>query len=120
MPNPFTDDEVESIREIIGLGTSSAEATELDSKCSALNGAQVTRTKRDIARWDVIAYGTTRQRGGIKGNDFSLERDRLLITNRVRERMNYPQVESLDDPDSIGMVRLSLGGGSWCGDENSR
>src|SRR6267142_2272571 len=96
MANPFTEDETESIREIVGLGTSSSETSELDGKLSACNGAQVTRTKRDITKWDAIAYGTTKSKGGMKGTDFNIDRDRLLITNRVRVRLNYPKIESIE------------------------
>jgi hypothetical protein len=115
----FTELEQETIREIIGgIGTSTVEETELADKLAALNDAQADRTREDIVEYNKKRFGTTRVKGGIKGTDFNIERERLLITNRIRERLNYPRISEAIDSSDIGIV--SFRGASWtspCGED---
>lgn len=113
----FTDEEVEDVREIIGLGTSSSEQTELEDKLSALNDAQAAATRRDVTAFGNIRYGTTKVKGGIKGTDYNVERDRLEIANKIRRRLNYPTIASATDPNDIALSTIRVPGWSTSGEE---
>lgn len=109
----FTQTEVEHVRRIVRMGTSVGENEELTEKLAALNDGQATTTREDIIAWNRIKYGTTKVKGGIKGTNYDMERERLFITNEMRLRLNYPLIASAADPDEIAMVSISTRG--WVG-----
>lgn len=110
----FSDTEVEYVREICHISNKSDFIASLAQKLDALNAAQVTATQRDISKWEAIEYGTERSKGGIKGTDYSTERNRDQITNKVRERLGYDPLPSTSGTDnSLGI--LSVGFPSWIG-----
>lgn len=111
----FTDEEVEYSREIIRVANTTSNQAELVNKLDSLNAAQVIACQRDIEKWKSIEYGTEKSKGGIKGTDYSTERNRFHIRNKYRERLGY---DPLPEPLEIGEMGLfsmgisSFGSGS--------
>lgn len=97
----WTDEEKEQVREICAIPNSTGNYAELVARLALLTDAQATITRRDIAQWVLIEYGTTKAKGGLKGADYDQERERLQITNKVRSRLNYPKLADTLDPDAI-------------------
>lgn len=118
----FDESEIESIREIIQVNTNANTLQDLSSRLTALNEAQADACRKDIGSWNKIADGTVKSRGGIKGTDFDIERDRLHITNKMRLRLNYPRISGNIDRGEMGVGWMK--GTSWAGglieDEFSR
>ncbi len=105
----FTYDEKESVRRIVGgLGTTTVEVANLSDKLDALTDAQAVSVRADIIAFNKIKYGTVRVKGGGKGQDFDIARDRFFITNSVRQLLNYPIIASADDPNEIVLTTLRL------------
>jgi hypothetical protein len=113
----FTDAEVETVREIVDLPSSSL--SELAAKLAVLNTAGENATRADIAQWSKIRYGGTRVQGGIKGTDYDIERDRTILANKVRRRLNMELLPQTLGSNDIGIVSLNIGwiSGGECADE---
>lgn len=118
----FTDAEVEYAREAARIPNSSDRIAVLVEKLDALNSAQVIAVQRDLDEWKLIEYGTESSKGGIKGTDYSAQRNRDYITNKLRERLDYPPLQSTIAPEDLAIFSMGLinwaGGGE--GDEYSR
>jgi hypothetical protein len=119
----FSDSEFEYVREICHISSKSDLVSVLSGKLNALNAAQVISVQRDIDEWKKIEYGTEKSKGGIKGTDYDKERNRNQITNKMRERLDYPALPSTST-DSSGIGYLAIGLPSWfgggCDDEFSQ
>jgi hypothetical protein len=108
----FTDVEVEYVREIAHLPNRSDAVAALVQKLDVLNSAQVVAVQRDIAKWEAIEYGTEKSKGGIKGTDYDVQRNRDQITDKMRSRLDYPALpSSTSNPDAFGY--FALGTPSW-------
>lgn len=117
LTTPFIDTEIETVREIVRIPNNSGNWADLSSRLNVnLNDAQATFTRSDITAWNKIKYGTTKSRGGIKGTDFDIERDRMLITNRVRERLHYATLAMPTDERDLTTLTLRMP--SWSADES--
>ncbi len=99
----FDQYEIEDARVAIGIGTSESEMAELEAKLLDLNDAQADYHRKDILAFQEIQYGTTAVYGGYKGTDFSTDRDRTLIVNRIRQRLNYPRITGTVGQDEVGL-----------------
>lgn len=97
------------IRRAILIGTSTDEITELDAKLDLLTDAEAAEVRADLTAFAKVKYGTTRSKGGIKGSDFSLERERQQITNELRRTLNYQLLLTYNDPDSLSVFGISFG-----------
>lgn len=118
----FTDEEVEYVREMARIANTDSNISTLVSRLDALNAAQVTATQRDIEEWKLIEYGDEKSKGGIKGTDYSKERNRTVIRDKVRMRLGYPELPAAigaGDMGVFGMFINSLGSGSATEDEYS-
>lgn len=102
----FTDTEIENIREIVRYRSN--QLADLQERLTELSEAGATATRADISAWNKIKFGTTAVLGGFKGTDFSIERDRTLITNRVRQRLNIPEVAGELGKNDIGFFSSSV------------
>lgn len=79
----LTPEQIETVREIIALGSYSATQTLL----SALNAAQEAATIADIAEWDPVKNKFSKLAGGRLGFYSDKEPKRLALRNRVRIRL---------------------------------
>lgn len=109
----FTDIEFEYIREMCRLSNTASRKTDLKNRLDGLNAAEVGATQRDIEKWKGTEYGTEKSQGGIRGTDFSAERNRNFITNKVRERLDYPPIDTTFDSNSLAAFTMMLP--SWSG-----
>lgn len=94
---PFTDLEIERIREIAGLKT----ASEASGKVSGFSEVQRQATRADIAAWDAVGEGTVAVKGGRDGADYSQSRDRDDIRVRLRLRMGLDPYDPLLNPAAM-------------------
>jgi hypothetical protein len=106
----FTQIEQEAVRRMIRIGTSASEKAELAARLFDTNDAEADAIRADILSYDRIANGTVRVKGGIKGTDFSLERERLHLTNTMRQRLNYDLIAEATGPDDIIMTMVRIPG----------
>lgn len=106
----FTETEAEYVREICRLTNSTSWVADIAAKLAGLNDGQASAARRDIAQWQAIEYGTTKTRGGLRGADYDTDRDRLLITNRMRMRLAYPPLGDTLSRDAIYGFRMSIPG----------
>lgn len=108
----FTAAEQETVREVIQW--KSRDNATLADLLSSLNDAAAAATRNDLAAYSKIKYGTAAVHGGYKGTDYDIQRDRLLIANRIRLRLNLDELPG--DLGSREMGTLRLGGGNhWIG-----
>jgi hypothetical protein len=117
----FTDSDFEYVREICHIPNTSDNTAVLIGKLDALNAAQVTATQRDIEKWKLIEYGTEKSKGGIKGTDYSTDRNRNYITNKLRERLSYDPIAGTIGPEDLAAFSLSFPNyAGYAGDEFSQ
>jgi hypothetical protein len=109
----FTDIEFEYIREIAVLANTSDNQASLIGRLDAFNSAQVNATQRDIEKWKAIEYGTEKSKGGIKGTDYDTQRNRDFITDKMRDRLNYPSRPASLGASDFGAFTIGLP--SWSG-----
>lgn len=82
----FTSLEKERIREILGLDALST----LDTPIAELTADQRKATRYDIDQWiNEVGEGTVAVKGGSRGTDFSTQRDRTEIRQRVARRLGF-------------------------------
>ena len=85
---PQESNDVEAVREIALLQSYS----DARDRLAALEQVQWDRTRDDIAAWNEVKNKHTKIKSD--GVDIDKERDRLDITNRVRRRLELPDVDS--------------------------
>lgn len=116
-----TDQEFEYVREICRVPNADDRIAILVGKLDALNAAQVIAVQRDISEWQDIEYGTEKSKGGIKGTDYSTDRNRNYITYKMRERLGYPELPGTNPIDNAmggdGMSLFGIGFPSYLGTE---
>jgi hypothetical protein len=105
----FNDSDVEYVREICRIPNTADRVSILVGKLDVLNSAQVIAVQRDVEQWKRIEYGTEKSKGGIKGTDYSTDRNRDYITNKMRERLDYPPLPGIaDTKDGLGILSIGL------------
>lgn len=117
----FTDAEIESVREIVGLTTDATIIADLADRLDGLNTAQAAAVRVDITAYVRVANGMIRiKQSGGKGTNFSLADERLHFCNKMRARLRYELIADagLSDPTSIGWMRLSVPGLVMTDDES--
>lgn len=85
-PNP-TPEEIESVREIARLSS----YADSESRISSLNDAQWAATRADITEWAKVKNKHTIIDGS--GVKIDKDRNRLDITNRVRQRFGLSELD---------------------------
>lgn len=109
LTTPFTDEEYEEVIEICLLEYTDENYAMVKSRMDAFTDARAQSVRRDIAQWRAVKYGTTKTRGGIKGTDFDIERDRMRITNLVRPKIGLRRLPSQLGDNEIGFLRVRIG-----------
>jgi len=80
----FDANEVDKVREIIRFKGTGTQLAQVQSMCEALSLAHRQSVRAFIETWDRTGDSTEKMRGGVKGLDHDVERNRLWVTNQVR------------------------------------
>jgi hypothetical protein len=105
----FTDEEVEYVREMAKRPNTDSVVAEIVAKLDTFSAALVIATQRDIEAWKRIEYGTEKSKGGIKGTDYDVERNRRYITDKIRERLALPALPQTLGPNDMGIISFGIG-----------
>lgn len=93
--------EIDRVREIVQTEALSTVTT----LCGNLSASQLQHTRYDLDQFfNQVGEGTVRMKGGSDGVDFDATRDRNVIRNRVRARLNLPGFSS------SGLFRINVAG----------
>ena len=94
--------EVERVREICGLKT----YTEAESLTGVLNQVQRQATRADIATFDAIRDGTVALDGGRDGVNYSQQRDKEEVRQRLRLRLGLDAINPQLSSDAAYLVNI--------------